>query len=559
MMQNLRLEEGQEINLKLATLPKVTYVKFQPDHYSFSQIPDPKTTLEYTLRGYTVLTNNDRIQLQYNGQRFDVEVTELRTEAGRGSGVTAGCLIDTNVEVDFDEPLEAAPEKVFTTLQLNQVERGRVGTEAYAYYRLRLPDAQLGLRLELKCLSGDPNMYVSCSNDEPTMASHSSFLAAKSTPGQTQTLDIPPSKPGFALHHYIGVHGFKVAAEFELCAQQYAPDANASSSSSGSSSSGAGGHVLSKAPARGPANPTDQKCDNCRQYISAGAFTMHSMQCPRNNWFCPQCESVVPKRDKDNHAHCAVCFEVVAPADLDKHMALNHRRIACECGQEFEPSELDAHKRTACRLRRVECRWCKLQVPEADRAAHEEYCGGKSVECGRCSEPIVRRLMDVHLATVHGVNPCLDPNGERRKVGRPALGDPIEPEFSSSSSSAAAFGGGGGDDDDLMAAIAASEAHEEEERLLQAALQASMAESATAPVPPNAGKGQSSHSTAFSSSSSRPAASSSSSAPARAPAPAPAPARAPAREELACPYCTEQFDSEDTWARHLELCALQYE
>lgn len=44
MMSNLLIEDGSEIEITLVTLPKVTFVKFQPDFYEFTKIPDPKTT-----------------------------------------------------------------------------------------------------------------------------------------------------------------------------------------------------------------------------------------------------------------------------------------------------------------------------------------------------------------------------------------------------------------------------------------------------------------------------------------------------------------------------------
>jgi len=49
---------------------------------------------------------------------------------------------------------------------------------------------------------------------------------------------------------------------------------------------------------------------------------------------------------------------------MDKHVLLEHRKVACECGAEFEPSLLALHKAEECRMRVVACRWCNLQVPQ---------------------------------------------------------------------------------------------------------------------------------------------------------------------------------------------------
>lgn len=44
MMHNLLLSDGQEIKISLCDLNKVSFVKFQPEFWNFTQIPDPKTT-----------------------------------------------------------------------------------------------------------------------------------------------------------------------------------------------------------------------------------------------------------------------------------------------------------------------------------------------------------------------------------------------------------------------------------------------------------------------------------------------------------------------------------
>ena len=60
MMENLQLQDGSSVVLRLKHLPKVTHVKFQPLHYSFSALPDPKTrsALHHYAKGYTLDTDH---------------------------------------------------------------------------------------------------------------------------------------------------------------------------------------------------------------------------------------------------------------------------------------------------------------------------------------------------------------------------------------------------------------------------------------------------------------------------------------------------------------------
>jgi len=216
------------------------------------------------------------------------------------------------------------------------------------------------------------------------------------------------------------------------------------------------------------------------------------------------------------------------------------------------------------------------------------------VQCDICAIEVPRRQMDTHRAAVHGINPCLDPYGNRRKPGAQALGEAPAPSAA----------GGGGDgaldssmDADMMAAIAASrgdmppdEAHHDDDEALQAALQASLAAEAgsrraasrpTAPsLPPSSAPSSSSLSSwpsvEMNDDEALHAALQASMAvsPVKQPPPKtqPPPAQsssssssmaAAARPDLdlVCPYCGLGFSGRDEagWSRHVESCALMYE
>jgi hypothetical protein len=578
MMHNMLLQDGDDIDLTLVQLPKVSFARMQPEHYSFARIPDPKVTLEYALRGFTCLTQGDHIQLSYNGQQFDLTVTELRTEAAATAAAAqpgnsrkqsnssassastsiAGCVIDANVEVDFEAPQIAAPEKQFSSLPLNQLVQDIVSAGQYKYFRIRLPDASLGVRFELTATTGDPNLFISTSVDEPTIDQHTWRLAAGArarASKELMKLDITPRDPNFGTFYYIGVYGFNAESSFDLSVQQFDPKQVASAVPAGGYQLGASSSVsLSSAVPTSPPVSTDPNtkiCDNCWRPISVGAYMMHSLQCARNSWRCGECGQVVNKKDKDTHAHCAECGAVVDPADMEKHIALTHRAVRCECGEEFDPSVLAWHKSDECRLRSVACRWCKLQLSKTDQSSHEQYCGARSVECDVCGEAVPRCQMDVHRAAVHHINPCLDPNGDRRKPGALALGEAAPPE--------AVMSPTGNDDEALQAAIAASYMeHQMVDDDLDAALAASLEtyhEPVPAPSPPPAQQSRLSG-FALSHSFGQPASAPAASGAGKSSTTAPPPRQ---RIELICPYCSTAFDDEDPWARHVELCALQFD
>lgn len=90
------------------------------------------------------MTEGDTILLKYNDQDYPIVVSELRVDGAKPRVPVAGCVIDANVEVDvfccckfglfsrrvmqvdFDPPREAAPEKFFFDLPLNELRNATV-------------------------------------------------------------------------------------------------------------------------------------------------------------------------------------------------------------------------------------------------------------------------------------------------------------------------------------------------------------------------------------------------------------------------------------------------
>ena len=107
MMQTLRLNEGEYIEVRSVHLPLGKFVKIQPQSVAFLDITDPKAVLEQAFRSFSTLTTNDIITISYNKKLYDILVME--TKPG-GQGIS---IIETDLEVDFAPPLGyVEPERV---------------------------------------------------------------------------------------------------------------------------------------------------------------------------------------------------------------------------------------------------------------------------------------------------------------------------------------------------------------------------------------------------------------------------------------------------------------
>lgn len=126
MMSNLTLTEGRRIRIRNVSLPKATFVKFQPQSVDFLEISNPRAVLEYKLRSFSCVTVGDHLAFTYNDQKYYLEVREVKPQ-------DAACIIEADVNVDFDPPvgykeperMPVAPPKVI----LPEVQKAKVGEE----------------------------------------------------------------------------------------------------------------------------------------------------------------------------------------------------------------------------------------------------------------------------------------------------------------------------------------------------------------------------------------------------------------------------------------------
>ena len=98
MMQSMLLEEGAIVKVKNVALKKANYLKFRAQSVDFLDIANHRAVLEHALRMYSCATTGDMICLPYAGQKYYLEVTDVKPDG-------AASLIETNVSVDFDAPV----------------------------------------------------------------------------------------------------------------------------------------------------------------------------------------------------------------------------------------------------------------------------------------------------------------------------------------------------------------------------------------------------------------------------------------------------------------------
>ena len=101
LMNTLLLEAGDLLQVKSTDLPPGRFIKLQPQSPSFLDISDPKAVLEHAFRNFSALTVNDIFSFDYNEEIYEIAVLEVKPDHGS----QAICTMETDLEVDFAEPL----------------------------------------------------------------------------------------------------------------------------------------------------------------------------------------------------------------------------------------------------------------------------------------------------------------------------------------------------------------------------------------------------------------------------------------------------------------------
>ncbi|KAI9028898.1 ubiquitin fusion degradation protein UFD1-domain-containing protein [Phycomyces nitens] len=102
MMESLKVEPGNLIEVKNITLPLGSFVKIQPQSTDFLDISDHRAVLENALRNFSTLTAGDVIQINYNSKVYEIKVLEVKPNHEDHGGIS---IVETDLEVDFAPPV----------------------------------------------------------------------------------------------------------------------------------------------------------------------------------------------------------------------------------------------------------------------------------------------------------------------------------------------------------------------------------------------------------------------------------------------------------------------
>jgi len=100
MMDQLEIVEGQQVQLFNVMLQLGTYLLIRPHTYKFvEKYSDPKTILEQHITKYATLTRGTTIKICVDGEVWSFDIVELKPSR-------AVCILNTDLKLDFDEPLD---------------------------------------------------------------------------------------------------------------------------------------------------------------------------------------------------------------------------------------------------------------------------------------------------------------------------------------------------------------------------------------------------------------------------------------------------------------------
>nr|GEV81317.1 hypothetical protein [Tanacetum cinerariifolium] len=111
MMENMKLQDGEVVNIENTSLLQGTYIKLQPHATKFTTLSDHKSLLEKAFKDFACLTPGDTIVINHDDEKYLIDIVETKPSSH------AIALFDTDCEVDFATPLdykEPEKNKVFT-------------------------------------------------------------------------------------------------------------------------------------------------------------------------------------------------------------------------------------------------------------------------------------------------------------------------------------------------------------------------------------------------------------------------------------------------------------
>ena len=125
------------------------------------------------------------------------------------------------------------------------------------------------------------------------------------------------------------------------------------------------------------------RCGVCGAVMAKERYVMHERHCAKRM------------------GKCGTCGDAMLLSSLGKHTAIQHTRLACQCGLHLPQHMLHTHQRADCPARLVKCvhPWCHLLVQQQAAEAHNVACMMKSSPCVVCSLEVPRTSTHTNIRT----------------------------------------------------------------------------------------------------------------------------------------------------------------
>jgi hypothetical protein len=425
-------ETERLITIKVAELPKGTFVKLRPLEAGYDP-DDWKALLEKHLRQeYTTLTNG-QILVVPGGRGVGGKREEFKflVDGFKPEGAEGVCIVDTDLEVDIEaldeeqalETMKRIAAKMATApgteggssagveIDLFNPKTGQVLPGEYVDYELTSWNKSQPLELEL---TGEDD------EDEVDLIVSPISATQRAVPRLDEHVfsdfDGRPSKRILLQPTNVELEG---AESIFVTVHAYKPPH--------SQTNGNGEYKRSPTPRRftlrarhtdgdeamggtsteaneEPPSPTEVRCKNCGQWVPQRTLMLHENFCLRNNMLCRKgCGQVFKKGspESEEHWHCPHDSAYGNTAlTLEKHNALTHppevlRCSECSTTETFSSvHSLARHRTSICPAKLILCRFCHLIVPQegdpdvpnaeallSGMTPHEIADGARTTEC----------------------------------------------------------------------------------------------------------------------------------------------------------------------------------
>lgn len=153
MLKKLKLEEGDEINLKNIKLPKGEFLQLQPiSNWSKVSEVEQQNILEFKLREYACLTKGDIISIDHNSEKIEFIVVDTKP-------AEAIMISDSDVAFDILPPLEK--DREITQLNQNEDIIKELKSSEYSFFQLEIEDPDSLYSITCTPLEGDASKLSS--------------------------------------------------------------------------------------------------------------------------------------------------------------------------------------------------------------------------------------------------------------------------------------------------------------------------------------------------------------------------------------------------------------